>query len=80
MNTECGRNMGNDLLVIPCDLPRGHSGECERNRWPITVNEQAIIKLGDARCPNTSTRGELVLQCSLPNYHEGLCNFEMRSV
>lgn len=29
-STPCAKNMGNDLLVIPCDLPKGHVGPCER--------------------------------------------------
>lgn len=32
---RCGKNMGNDLLVIPCDLAAGHEGPCERNVWPV---------------------------------------------
>jgi len=27
--------MGNDLLVIPCDLSANHEGPCERNIWPV---------------------------------------------
>lgn len=32
---RCGKNMGNDLLIIPCDLAKDHDGPCERNVWPI---------------------------------------------
>ena len=34
----CGKNMGNDLLVIPCDLLKGHEGPCERNMWPVETS------------------------------------------
>jgi hypothetical protein len=52
MTTLCGKNMGNDLLIIPCDLPNGHAGECERNAWPVnepsapSVSEPRTVKLG----------------------------------
>ena len=36
----CGKNMGNDLLVIPCDLADNHDGPCERNVWPVNASEQ----------------------------------------
>lgn len=36
---RCGKNMGNDLLVIPCDLEKDHEGPCERNVWPVGAPE-----------------------------------------
>lgn len=42
---ECGKNMGNDLLIIPCDLPSEHDGPCGRNTWPVSVAEQVNSQL-----------------------------------
>lgn len=37
---RCGKNMGNDLLIIPCDLEKDHEGPCERNIWPVSESAQ----------------------------------------
>jgi hypothetical protein len=49
---KCGKNMGNDLLVIPCDLPKGHAGECERNIWPVNGSvADAALPSAPQKCP-----------------------------
>lgn len=45
---NCDKNMGNDVLIIPCDLKKGHFGPCERNTWPVTESEQRLAVQKDA--------------------------------
>ena len=53
MEGTCGKNMGNDLLIIPCDLPKDHTGACERNVWPVNAVTESIRpdNYGGATCP-----------------------------
>ena len=73
---KCGKNLGNDILVIPCDLPEGHEGECERRVWPVSVNEQlAAPPLAESQ-PNA---GIANFSCDPPPEGVKVAGFEAES-
>jgi len=56
MTTLCGKNMGNDLLIIPCDLPNGHEGNCERNIWSVNAPRTPLVTDNEAQTHTQETR------------------------